>query len=208
VGPVWAQGQSGWMRKISPPHWDSIPTPSIPYRVTTPEDVRYTIIHIRHKILISGKLRYLATPFPGDVRENNFYYNSYRKIQQMQQCTNIFIIPYLCKAQHVSGDTPSIIRSLKLHWKPLVFHTWKVVGHVVGGFWIFLNELYYDAQIHKRQIFTTLTFKPLVLAYSNACKKHTPRDAVYTFRQHGNLLHFSDVIYNLFLVRTRASYAR
>jgi hypothetical protein len=39
-----------------------------------------------------------------------------------------FIIPYLYEAQHVSGDTPPIIRSLKLHWQPLVFHTWKVVG--------------------------------------------------------------------------------
>ena len=39
-----------------------------------------------------------------------------------------FIIPYLSEAQHVSGDTPP-----KLHWQPLVFHTWKVVGHVVGG---------------------------------------------------------------------------
>ena len=38
-----------------------------------------------------------------------------------------FIIPYLCEAQHVSGDTPPIMRSLKLHWQPLVFHTWKVV---------------------------------------------------------------------------------
>jgi hypothetical protein len=44
-----------------------------------------------------------------------------------------FIIPYLYDAQHVSGDKPPIIRSLKLHWRPLVFHTWKVVGHVVGG---------------------------------------------------------------------------
>jgi len=44
-----------------------------------------------------------------------------------------FIIPYLYEAQHVSGDTPPIIRSLKPHWKPLVFHTWKVVGRVVGG---------------------------------------------------------------------------
>jgi hypothetical protein len=44
-----------------------------------------------------------------------------------------FIIPYLYEAQHVSGDTPPIIRSLKLHWQRLVFHTWKVVGHVVGG---------------------------------------------------------------------------
>jgi len=44
-----------------------------------------------------------------------------------------FIIPYLYDAQHVSGDTPPIIRSLKLHWQPLVFHTWKVVGRVDGG---------------------------------------------------------------------------
>ena len=51
----------------------------------------------------------------------------------MQKCIKIFIIPYLHEAQHVSGDTPLIIRSLKLHWQPLVFHTWKVVGRVVGG---------------------------------------------------------------------------
>jgi len=38
-----------------------------------------------------------------------------------------FIIPYLYEAQHVSGDTPPSIRSLKLHWQPLVFHMWKVV---------------------------------------------------------------------------------
>ena len=43
------------------------------------------------------------------------------------------IIPYLYEAQHVSGDTPPIIRSLKLHWQSLVFYTWKVVGRVVGG---------------------------------------------------------------------------
>jgi len=52
----------------------------------------------------------------------------------MQLCTKFFfIIPYLYEAQHVSGDTPSIIRSLKLPWQPLVFHRWKVVGRVVGG---------------------------------------------------------------------------
>jgi len=44
-----------------------------------------------------------------------------------------FIIPYLYEAHHVSGDTPPIIRSLKLQWQSLVFHTWKVVGRVVGG---------------------------------------------------------------------------
>ena len=44
-----------------------------------------------------------------------------------------FIIPYLYEAQHVSGDTSPIIRSLKLHRQPPVFYTWKVVGRVVGG---------------------------------------------------------------------------
>jgi hypothetical protein len=44
-----------------------------------------------------------------------------------------FIIPYLYEAQHVLGDTPHIIRSLKLHWQPMVFYMWKVVGCVVGG---------------------------------------------------------------------------
>jgi hypothetical protein len=44
-----------------------------------------------------------------------------------------FIIPYLYEAQQVWGDTPPIIRSLRLHWQPLVFHTLKVVGRLVGG---------------------------------------------------------------------------
>jgi hypothetical protein len=44
-----------------------------------------------------------------------------------------FIVFYIYEAQRVSGDSPPIIRSLKLHWQPLVFHTWKVVGRVVGG---------------------------------------------------------------------------
>ena len=44
-----------------------------------------------------------------------------------------FIIPYLYEVQHVSGDTPPIIRSLKQHWQPLVLHMWKVVGRVVVG---------------------------------------------------------------------------
>jgi len=44
-----------------------------------------------------------------------------------------FIITYLYEAQHVSGDTPPIIMSLKLRWQPLVLHTWKVIGRVVGG---------------------------------------------------------------------------
>jgi hypothetical protein len=47
-------------------------------------------------------------------------------------CQNL-IIPYLYEAQHVSGDTPPNIKSLKLHWQPLVFHTWKVIDRDVGG---------------------------------------------------------------------------
>jgi hypothetical protein len=39
-----------------------------------------------------------------------------------------FIIPYLYEAENVLGDTPPIIRSLKLHWQPLVFHTSVVAG--------------------------------------------------------------------------------
>jgi hypothetical protein len=50
----------------------------------------------------------------------------------MQQCIIIFI-SYLYEAQHVSGDTPPIIRSLKLQLQPLVFHTLRVVGRLVAG---------------------------------------------------------------------------
>jgi len=51
-----------------------------------------------------------------------------KKIQQDATMYQNFIIRYLCEAQHVSGDTPPIIRSLKLHRQPLVSHKWKVVG--------------------------------------------------------------------------------
>jgi hypothetical protein len=44
-----------------------------------------------------------------------------------------FYYSNLYEAQHVSGYTPPVIRRLKLHWQPLVLHTWKVVGSVVGG---------------------------------------------------------------------------
>jgi len=47
------------------------------------------------------------------------------------RCNSVskFITPCLYEAQHVSDDSPPIIRRLKLHWQPLVLHTWKVVGH-------------------------------------------------------------------------------
>jgi hypothetical protein len=45
------------------------------------------------------------------------------KIQQDATIYQNVIIPYLYEVQHVLGDTPPIIRSLELHWQPLVFHT-------------------------------------------------------------------------------------
>jgi hypothetical protein len=58
--------------------------------------------------------------------------NSQRKSNKMQHCIKIFI-SYLYEAQHVSGDTPPIIRSLKLHKQSLVLHMWRTGGCVVGG---------------------------------------------------------------------------
>jgi len=51
-------------------------------------------------------------------------YSSYsEKPNKMQQCIKILLFLILNKAQHVSGDTPPIIGSLKLHKQPLVLHT-------------------------------------------------------------------------------------
>jgi hypothetical protein len=44
------------------------------------------------------------------------------KSNKMQQCIKILLF-HSYEVQHVSGDTPPIIRSLKLHWQPLVYHT-------------------------------------------------------------------------------------
>jgi hypothetical protein len=51
----------------------------------------------------------------------------------MQQCIRILLFLILNAAQHVSEETPPIIRSLKLHKQPLVLHTQKVVGRAVVG---------------------------------------------------------------------------
>jgi hypothetical protein len=51
----------------------------------------------------------------------------------MQQCIKFYYSIFLYEDHNVLGDTPPIIRSLKLHWQPLVFRKWKVVGHVDGG---------------------------------------------------------------------------
>jgi hypothetical protein len=51
----------------------------------------------------------------------------------MQEFIKILLFLILNKAQHFSGDTPPIIRTLKLHKQPLVSHKWKVVGSAVVG---------------------------------------------------------------------------
>jgi hypothetical protein len=42
----------------------------------------------------------------------------------MQEFIKTLFFHILNEAQHVSGGTPPIISSLKLHKQPLVFHTW------------------------------------------------------------------------------------
>jgi hypothetical protein len=62
------------------------------------------------------------------------YFNSYRENpNKMQEFIKILLFLISNEAQHVSGDTPPIIRSLKLHKQPLDLHTWKVAGRAVVG---------------------------------------------------------------------------
>ena len=58
-------------------------------------------------------------------------------IKNPTRCNSVsyFISPYLYEAQHVLGNKPPTIRSLKLHQQPLVFHTWKVDRCVLVGCW-------------------------------------------------------------------------
>ena len=56
-----------------------------------------------------------------------------KKPNKMQQCIKILLFLILSEAQHVSSDTPPIIRSIKLHKQPLVFYAWKVVERAVVG---------------------------------------------------------------------------
>ena len=55
------------------------------------------------------------------------------KSNKMQQYIKMLLFLILNEAQPVSGDTPPIIRSVKLHKQPLVLRTWKVVGSAVVG---------------------------------------------------------------------------
>jgi len=49
------------------------------------------------------------------------------KIQQDATMYQKFVIAYLYESQHVSGDTPPNIGSLKLYWQPMFFYMWQVV---------------------------------------------------------------------------------
>jgi len=55
------------------------------------------------------------------------------KPNKMQECIKILLFRILNAVQHVSGDTPPIIRSPKLHKQTLDLHTWKAVGRAVVG---------------------------------------------------------------------------
>jgi len=61
-----------------------------------------------------------------------------QKIQQDAKMYQHFVIPYLYEAQHVWGDTPPIIRSLKLHWQPLVFIYMELIVQDYGWLLIVL----------------------------------------------------------------------
>jgi hypothetical protein len=54
-------------------------------------------------------------------------------MQQFIKILLFLILNEANEAQHVSGHTPPIIRSIKLHKQPLVLRKWKVVGRAVVG---------------------------------------------------------------------------
>jgi len=73
--------------------------------------------------------------------------NSYRENpNKMQQYIKILLFLVLNEAQHVLGDAPPIIRSIKLLKQPLVLHMWKVVGRCQVAY-----TMHYDARFHKHQ---------------------------------------------------------
>ena len=85
--------------------------------------------HILNNLLVHHSIFWNATEYT-DYASNLFLQ---RTLKKMQQCIKILLFLVLNEAQHVSGDTPPIIRSLKLQKQPLDLHTWKVVGRAVVG---------------------------------------------------------------------------
>jgi hypothetical protein len=66
------------------------------------------------------------------IIQNKSVLNPYsERPNKMQQCIKVLLFLILNEAQHVSGDTSPIIRSLDPHKHPQVLHKWKVVGRAV-----------------------------------------------------------------------------
>ena len=55
-----------------------------------------------------------------------------KKSNMMHQCIKIILVHIYMKL-NIFRMTPPIMRSLKLHWQPLVFYAWNVVVLVNGG---------------------------------------------------------------------------
>jgi len=69
-----------------------------------------------------------------DIR-GSVHYSTIRKKKsnKMQQFVKILLFNIYMKLNMFRATHRLSTWSLKLHWQPLVFHTWKVVGRVVGG---------------------------------------------------------------------------
>jgi glutaredoxin 2 len=83
-------------------------------------------IKIYNQITVESSTQYFTCQKKKSIQSIHSQLNktdSYKKIQQDATVYQNFIIPHLNEAQHVTGDIPSIIRSLKLHKQPLVLHT-------------------------------------------------------------------------------------
>ena len=96
-----------------------------------------SLLYNGYRVFQGGKVRPgrdagHSPPSSADVLEQ-YSYNSTPLWATTGPVRGLLYLLYLYEAEHVSGDTPPIIRSLKLHWQSLVFHTWKVVGRLTGG---------------------------------------------------------------------------
>jgi hypothetical protein len=65
------------------------------------------------------------------------------KHKKMQQCIKVLLFLILNEAQHVSGDTPPIISSLKLHRQPLVLYNTVKSCHTCSC-WTLSGSVYAD----------------------------------------------------------------
>jgi len=78
--------------------------------------LEYTVSHSREQWSIYSRLtNTIKTIFLSYLPFVTRLSTSQRKSNKMQECIKFFFISYLCEAQHVSGDKPPTIMSLKLH---------------------------------------------------------------------------------------------